>query len=199
MFKKLALHDNLSLQLLREDLVRAACSVSHVSSALDSTSDASSSLMSKVLDVNANQLIEDVIERLADNTSRYGREQRQLWIVLAAHGFMRTARDPANKLGYMQEAVDKITKPYYKILAGQEKAPFSIGLLENRDWSKKGIIEYLPNEGESVPGAIPSAEPDPTSVNGATDLPLDLEELTAWAFEDWAFTPGELSALADDL
>lgn len=201
-FKKLAVNDNISLQLLREDLVRAACSVSHVSSAVDTNADASSSLMSQVLDVNANQLIADVVERLTQNIGRYGREQRQLWIVLAANGFMKTARDPANKLSYMQEAVDKITKPYYKILAGQEKAPLSVGKPDSltKEWSSTGFIEYLPNGGDAASGAFQSAEARLVSGNTIIDDPplLDLEELAAWTFEDWAFTP-DLSGLGEEL
>lgn len=207
-FKSLAKNGPPALQLLREDLVRAACSVSHVISTLDPAAD---SMITQVVNSNAEPLVEDVIVMLTDNIGRYGREQRQLWIVLAANGFMKTSRDPENKLMYMQEAVDKITKPYYRILAGQGKTPSRIGNPESmgntKAWSGKGFIEYLPNDaaGGTTADGSGNANVDGSTVpmapllNPDDDPPLlDLEELAAWTFEDWAFTPGDWDHLGGE-
>lgn len=207
-YKSLAESGPPALQLLREDLVRAACSVSHVSSTLDPSTD---NMIAQVVNSNAEPLVEDVIVMLTDNIGRYGREQRQLWIVLAANGFMKTSRDPASKLRYMQEAVDKITKPYYRIIAGQGKEPSSISDPASasiaKEWSEKGFIEYLPNDaaggakmnGNSSVSGTASAAPAAPLVNNNDDPPLlDLEELAAWTFEDWAFTPGDWDNLGGE-
>lgn len=210
-FKSLAATAPPALQLLREDLVRAACSISHVTSTLDPASDA---MIAQVVNSNAEPLVEDVIVMLTDNIGRYGREQRQLWIVLAANGFMKTARDPAKKLAYMQEAVDRITKPYYRILAGQENAPSVVGHPEavREPWSGKGFLEYFPAVGGTQTADDASAEESGSRnkgdasagtaqalVNADDDPPLlDLEELAAWTFEDWAFTPGDFGDLGGE-
>ena len=72
--------------------------------------------------------MEEAIQMLSDKVARFGREQRQLWIALAAHGFWKAKRNPSQRLSYMQEAVEKITTPYYKIMACQVSATTSASL-----------------------------------------------------------------------
>jgi hypothetical protein len=59
--------------------------------------------------------MDEAIQMLTDKVIRFGREQRQLWIALAAHGYWKSRKDPSQRAVYMQEAVDKITRPYYKV------------------------------------------------------------------------------------
>ena len=115
----------------------------------------------------------------------------------------------------MQEAVDKITKPYYRILAGQNDAPATVGkAVEGATPSNgRGFIEYLPtNDGAasgSATGGAAASNDNTADGNAAAAVPiisadddpplLDLEELAAWTFEDWAFTPGDFSSLGEGL
>ncbi len=190
--KSLVLRGCRALQLLCQDQLRAALSVCHIASTPDPGADA---VLTAMIETNAATIINDVCDHLSDKITRYGREQRQLWIVLVANGFMKAKRDPAQRLAYMQEAVDKITRPYYKIMACQEDGPATEGSngaytaaaiadgdtngtkerVERRFEMPNGIIEYMPN------AAKPSEYVEPPM--------LDLDDLAQWTFDDWAFGP----------
>lgn len=102
-----------ALQFLCHDQMRAALSVCHIATMPDPQTD---NFITKMIDQRASNIIKHTVELIADKVARYGREQRQLWIVVAANGFMKAKKDPDNRLAYMQEAVEKITRPYYRIL-----------------------------------------------------------------------------------
>lgn len=170
---------NRALQFLCHDQLRAALSVCHIASLSDPQSDG---MLSDLVEKRSTAVISDTIDLLADKIARYGREQRQLWIVLAANAFMKSRQDPSQKINNMQEAVDKITRPYYKILACQEDAPSAVstGPPTGREELPNGILEYLPNGSSTKTGEF--GQTDPTL--------LDLEDIAAWTFDDWAFVPG---------
>ena len=65
--------------------------------------------------IQVDRVMDEAIQMLTDKVIRFGREQRQLWIALAAHGYWKARKDPSQRAVYMQEAVDKITRPYYKV------------------------------------------------------------------------------------
>jgi hypothetical protein len=153
--------------------MRAALSVCHIVGLSDPQSD---SLLTEMIDQRSATVIQDASDLIADKVTRYGREQRQLWIVLAANAFLKTKRDPNNKINYMQESVDRITRPYYKIMACQEDAPTSVEMppKAGREDLPNGILEYLPQTMQ--PGTDPAL--------------LDLENIAEWTFDDWSFIPG---------
>jgi hypothetical protein len=168
-----------ALQFLCHDQLRAALSVCHIASLSDPQSD---SMLSDLVENRSAAIIQDTIDLISDKIIRYGREQRQLWIVLAANAFMKTKRDPSQKIQYMQDAVDKITRPYYKILACQEDAPTSVSTdpPSGRQDLPNGFIEYLPQTTQAKAGAYGGTDP----------ALLDLDDIAAWTFEDWALVPG---------
>ena len=175
-------------EILWQNQLRAALSVCHVATTLDPQADG---MLSQVVEQNADLVMKTAIELITDKIIRYGREQRQLWIVLAANGHMKAKRNPDQKLLYMQEAVDKITRPYYKIMACQEDAPTAVGSgpPTGREDLPNGTIEYLPITAESRTELQADVNDPPL---------LDIEELAAWTFDDWAFNPMDLQALEGD-
>ena len=162
-----------TLQFLCHDQMRAALSVCHIVSLSDPQSD---SLLTNMVEQRSISVIQDAIDLIADKVTRYGREQRQLWIVLAANAFMKTKRNPNNKINYMQESVDRITRPYYKIMACQEDTPAAVEMppKTGREDLPNGLLEYLPQP--TQPGTDPAL--------------LDLENIAEWTFDDWSFVPG---------
>ena len=175
-----------ALQFLCHDQVRAALSVVHAASIPDPNVDG---VISQVVDQTAAQVVKDTIDLIGDKITRLGREQKQLWIVLAANGFMKTKKDPSRKLEYMQEAVDKVTRPYYKIMACQEDALTAVwtdpptGRLD----VPNGILEYLPT----------SEQTKPTDSGADNATLLDFDAIAAWTFEDWSFNPADFPGFAD--
>lgn len=161
-----------ALQFLCHDQLRAALSVCHIASLSDPQSD---SMLSDLVENRSVAIIQDAVDLIADKITRYGREQRQLWIVLAASAFIKSKKDPSQRIVHMQEAVDKLTRPYYKIMACQEDAPTSVSIAPHsgREDLPNGFIEYLPQT--SQPGTYPAS--------------LDLENIAAWTFDDWALVP----------
>ena len=169
-----------ALQFLCQDQLRAALSACHVATSLDLQAD---TLISHVVEQRALQVVNDAIAMIYDKVVRWGREQRQLWIVLAAQGFMKAHKDPSQKLVCMQEAVDRITRPYYQIMAGQEDAPTAVSSVRSADRGEmpNGMLEYLP-----------TVEPDKPSGYAVNDPALlDLDEMAAWTFEDFSFNPAD--------
>ncbi|KAK3686302.1 hypothetical protein LTR37_019940 [Vermiconidia calcicola] len=178
-----------ALQLLCHDHMRLALSVCHITTTPpDPQADR---ILTEVVEQNAAQVINDAIELVSDKVVRYGREQRQLWIILAANSFIKSKKDPSQKLLHMQEAVDKIVRLVCKIMACQKDAPTANGASATNESAEmpNGFIEYLPpvnanqekvGNGEGVVDAD-----DPS-------LGFDFDELAAWTFEDWSFNAGEL-------
>lgn len=182
-----------ALQLLSQEQIRAALSVCHIASTPDPGADA---ILTDLVQERAAVIISDVSDHLSEKITRYGREQRQLWIVLAANALMKSKKNPDQKLTHMQEAVDKITRPYYKIMAGQEDGATKAASVDAAEQNRKkrldmpnGIIEYMPNTGaEDRLQELANAAADPTL--------LDLDALAEWTFEDWALNAGDFENFA---
>jgi len=179
----------LALELMCHDQLRAALSICHVATTVNIQAD---SAIGQIIEHHANRIMDETIQMLTDKVIRFGREQRQLWIVLAAHGFWKSKKDPTNRAAYLQEAVDKVTRPYYKIMACQEDAP--IGVTSNtpnadRTELPNGLLEYLP--------PVPQQQVGPVADMGGP-LALDIDEIEAWTFENWAFNPMELQQAFGD-
>ena len=83
----------------------------------------------------------------------------------------------------MQEAVDKITRPYHRIMASQEDAPTKLGKGMAGEESQD-VLEYMPSIGANNGAALMGNAEDPLPV-------FDLEEIEAWTFENF-FGPEEL-------
>nr|POE65191.1 transcription factor lepe [Quercus suber] len=180
-----------ALEVLCNDQLRAALSTVRVATTLDPASD---NVISKVVEQETSSMVEDVIEMLTDKVNRFGREQRQLWMSLAAHGFLKSKRDPARRSAYMQEAVDKVTQPYYKIMACQEEIPSAPSLSgpstarSARHDDEEAHIQHN-RQISSEAGTTTAKNPEFEGL----DLPLlDVDELAAWTFEDWSFNPDDL-------
>lgn len=175
-----------ALELLCQDQLRAALSACHVAAMPDPQAD---SLINQVVEEHAPQVINDSIAILNDKVVRWGCEQRQLWVGLAANAFLKTVRDPDRKLVYMQEAVDGVTRPYYKIMACQEDAPSAVssGPSTHREDMPNGMLEFLPT--------IELQKPSEHNVN---DPPLlDLDELAAWTFDDFNFNTTDFGGFGE--
>lgn len=97
----------------------------------------------------------------------------------------------------MQEAVEKITRPYYKIMACQQEEPSALNTSSTRPrdqppaqpteepGSENAALGFLP----PAPQATMLQDPD---LSGQQPPLLDLDEIEAWTFENWAFDPAEL-------
>jgi hypothetical protein len=179
------LHDDgkRAVQFLGYDLLRAALSVANVVSVqttphVESLANISFQYLS---------LVQQAIEMLTDKAARLGCEQRQLWVALAAHGFIKSRKDASQRQLYMKEAVDIITRVYYKMMACQEDGipPFAGTEMSAQDEISRGIVDYLP----AVPGE-PVAHDDPIGAVDASS-PFDFDDFAAWTFEDWMFDPGD--------
>ena len=95
----------------------------------------------------------------------------------------------------MQEAVEKITRPYYKIMACQQEEPSALNTSSTHATSQppaqptgeagleNGALGYLP----------PAPQANMLQDADLSEQPLlDLDEIEAWTFENWAFDPAEL-------
>jgi len=177
--------DCMALELLCHDQLRAALSICHVATTSDLQAD---SAIGQIIEHHANRIMDEAVQMLTDKVIRFGREQRQLWIALAAHGFWKAKRDPGQRASFMQEAVDKITRPYYKIMACQEDGavvlPFVAGTVSaSRDGEMpNGMMEYMP----------PLSAGKSRGVEGVPEPILDLDEIEAWTFDNWGFDPGQV-------
>ena len=181
--RSLTSKNSYALEILCNDQLRAALSVCHVATVVDPHAD---DALSQVINMKAPRLLNEAIEMLTDKVVRFGREQRQLWICLAANGYMKAKQDPSGRAIYMQEAVDKITRPYYKIMACQENEPSRLpsGAPDKQHDMPNGMLEYMP--------------PVEGQFGTSLDTPLlDLDAIADWTFEDWSLAPMELSDLAD--
>lgn len=174
------------LQFLFHDQMRPALSVFHILSRPDPQTDG---ILGEVMSRTAALVVDDAIELITDKIHRLGCEQRQLWMVLAVNAFMKTNKDPDRKAEFMQEAVDKIMRPYYKIMACQTGdaagSVNSSGPPMGRMEMPNGIVEYLPTEGQTKP----EFGTDPTL--------LDFDAIAAWTFDDFNFNATDFTAFGD--
>jgi hypothetical protein len=182
--QRLVLENKRALQFLGYDLLRAALSIANVVSVQTLTP-----VLAPII-FQHTPLIHEAIGMLTDSAARLGCEQRQMWVALAALGFVKSNQNPSQREQYMKEAVNLITKAYNKIMACQEVPHCSLPAVAIRELrerrSSRGIVDYLP----SVPGQ--PIEPDmETSLIDASLFCFD--DLDAWTFEDWMFTPNDLS------
>lgn len=180
--QKLHDHGKRAVQFLGYDLLRGALSFANVVSVQTTPHVMSLANVS----FQYSLLVQQAIEMLTDKAARLGCEQRQLWVALAARGFIKSRKDVSQRPLYMKEAMDTITKVYYKIMASQEAGiePLSGAERTAQDEISRGIVDYLP----VVPGepAVPGGQSE------AADFNLfDFDDLAAWTFEDWMFDPGE--------
>lgn len=184
-----------ALQILCNDHLRAALSICHVASTVDLKAD---SAISQIIEHHADKVMDEVIQMLTDKVIRFGREQRLLWVAIAAHGFWKAKKNPGERAVYMQEAVDKVTGPYYKIMACQEEGPVALAALPGSA-AKEGRVGDLPNGFNDYLPLVPQQQKADATVPEFADPPLlDLDDIEAWTFENWAFNPMELQqAFAD--
>lgn len=178
---------NSSLELLCQDQLRSALSLAHLTSILDPKLD---SVLFKPIEQETPRMINQIIDMLTDKVVRFGREQRNLWMVLAANGYIQAKKDPDQRMKYMQEAVENIARPYYQIMACQEDAPVAVSSVESsirprdpKDFPN-AMTEYLP------PVARDGMKPE-LAGDDQEQLAFDFDDVNAWTFEDWMFDPGE--------
>ena len=176
--RKLQDHGKPSVQFLGYDLLRAALSIANVVSVQTTPHVISLTTIS----FHYSPVVQQAIDILTDKAARLGCEQRQLWVALAAQGFIKSRKDASQRSLHMKQAVDTITKVYYKMMACQEDwiAPVSGTTVAARDGISRGIVDYLP----AVPGE--PAAPEPTDSNL-----FNFDDFAAWTFEDWMFDPGD--------
>lgn len=173
-------HGKRAVQFLGYDLLRGALSIANVVSV--QTTPHIISLAS--IGFTYAPLVQQAIGMLTDKAARLGCEQRQLWVALAAHGFIKSRKDVSQRPLYMREAVDTITNVYYKMMECQEVGipPIEGTGTLNRGEISRGIVDYLP----TVPG-----EPAVSMTEAAADpILFDFDDFAAWTFEDWMFDPG---------
>lgn len=174
--------------LSSEQPLRAALSLCHV---FNTGNPGADDILTRTSDESALLAIPDAIEMLTDKVIRIGREQRLLWILLAAFGNVKARRDPDKRLIYMQEAVDKVTRPYYRIMACQVDAlakPADIGAAGNVVRPQISDKETTDGAADCYPLPLPLSE---TAADGIDQTLLNLDGLAAWTFEDWNFNPGD--------
>jgi hypothetical protein len=129
----------------------------------------------------------EVIHMLTDKAARLGCEQRQMWVALAALGFVKSRQNPGQRNEYMKEAVDVITKAYDEIMAYQDGGSPGASLRQAQEpMESRGIVDYLP----AVPGQPDEPEPDADLINATL---FNFDDFAAWTFEDWMFDPNDPS------
>jgi hypothetical protein len=180
--QRLTVEDKRALQFLGYDLLRAALSMANVVSV-------STSVLGTLLTPIVFQhtpLIHQAISMLTDKAARLGCEQRQMWVALAALGFVKSNQNPNLRHQYMKEAVDVITKAYDEIMACQDGvgSSFSTVAAVQEARESRGIVDYLP----AVAG-------QPTELDVEADLIgsalFNFDDFAVWTFEDWMFDSGE--------
>lgn len=182
--QSLTADDKRALQFLGYDLLRAALSMANVVSIQTSTSGA---LLMPIV-FQHTPLIHQAISMLTDKASRLGCEQRQMWVALAALGFVKSRQDPSQRAQYMKEAVDVITKVYDEMMACQEDTVASRSAIRDfqGEGESKGIVDYLP----AVPGQPEAPDTDTTLLDSTM---FNFDDFATWTFEDWMFDPNDLS------
>jgi hypothetical protein len=182
--QRLTADDKRALQFLGYDLLRASLSMANVVSV--QTLEPGSLLTPIVFQHTS--LMHEVIHMLTDKAARLGCEQRQMWVALAALGFVKSRQTPGQRNEYMKEAVDVITKAYDEIMAYQDGV--SPGAAIRREaqepMESRGIVDYLP----AVPGQPEEPNADADLINNAL---FNFDDFAAWTFEDWMFDPNDPS------
>jgi hypothetical protein len=175
--------DKRALQFLGYDLLRASLSMANVISV--QTLEPGNLLTPIVF--QHTPLMHEAIHMLTNKAARLGCEQRQMWVALAALGFVKSRQNPGQRNEYMKEAVDVITKAYDEIMAYQDGGSPGASLRESQEpMESRGIVDYLP----AVPGQPDEPEPDADLINAGL---LNFDDFAAWTFEDWMFDPNDPS------
>lgn len=181
--QRLTVDDKRSLQFLGYDLLRAALSMANVVSVQTS---APGILLTPIV-FQHTPLINQAISMLTDKAARLGCEQRQMWVALAALGFVKSRQNPTQRHQYMKEAIDVITKAYDEIMTSQEDEGSSIPAVTRlQEPVSRGIVDYLP----AVPGQPNELDADADLVDSTL---FNFDDFAAWTFEDWMFDPNDPS------
>ena len=180
--QRLTADDKRALQFLGYDLLRASLSMANVISVQTLEP---GSLITPIV-FQHTSLMHEVIHMLTDKAARLGCEQRQMWVALAALGFVKSRQNPGQRNEYMKEAVDVITRVYDEIMAYQDGVSpgASLGRDVQEQRGSRGIVDYLP----AVPGQPDEPETDSDLTNNAL---FNFDDFAAWTFEDWMFDPNE--------
>ncbi|KAM0704913.1 hypothetical protein Q7P35_007700 [Cladosporium inversicolor] len=179
--QNLTANDKRALQFLGYDLLRASLSMANVISVQTLEH---GNLLTPIV-FQHTPLMHDAIQMLTDKAARLGCEQRQMWVALAALGFVKSRQNPGQRNEYMKEAVDVITKTYDEIMAYQDGGA-SVRREAQELAGSRGIVDYLP----AVPGQPDEPEADTDFNNAAL---FNFDDFAAWTFEDWMFDPNEPS------
>ncbi|KAI9836674.1 MAG: hypothetical protein M1819_001310 [Sarea resinae] len=108
---------NFLLLLLRHDYFRAALIICH-------NMYISISIQNDLfLNANSNafiQYVEDALTMLEDRITRLGTGYPHYWYISAACALLRSAVSPEESTAQKQQAIDRIARQYYRVLASQE-------------------------------------------------------------------------------
>ncbi|KAF2721328.1 hypothetical protein K431DRAFT_294368 [Polychaeton citri CBS 116435] len=196
--KSLASKNIFALELLCQDQLRAAFSVCDLQIHWDKGSN--DAIIADIVARHSFKMMEDAIELLVERVTHWGRMQRHLWVVLAMYGLMRSREDPRNRAQYMREAVERISEPYYKILACQRESINSSSAGPTPS-NSKFLLQTAHNEfTASTPGLNGSGNLNaPGGLNTAYDGDkamvlndpwlMNLDEIASWTLNDWSFDP----------
>jgi hypothetical protein len=171
-----------TLETLRADHQRAALALCSIKAAIDPVVDgALSVLVNEVIARN----VPEVLTMLTERVYRYGCDQRQLWMLSALHGYAQAKHDPAKRLEYMQDTVDRVLRTYYKIMACQDETAIKTSRPDRTRRSPPEAMTSVIDSGlqAPVPHAAQIAQQEiPTS-------DFDIENLIGWTFDDFSFMP----------
>lgn len=182
--RDLTANDKRALQFLGYDLLRAALSIANV---VFIQTTAPEQLLTPIV-FQHSSLIHQAIVILTDKAARLGCEQRQMWVALAALGFVNSRQNPSQRHQYMKEAVDVITLAYDNIMKHQDGADPSASMtgLSQEQRRSRGIVDYLP----AVPGQPEEPEADMDIIDLAS---FDFGDFAAWTFDGWTFDANDPS------
>ena len=178
--------DKRALQFLGYDLLRAALSIANVVS----VQTLEPGILLTPIVFQHTPVMHEAINMLTDKAARLGCEQRQMWVALAALGFVKSRQNPGQRNQYMKEAVDVITRAYDEIMAYQDGVSPGTSLAREAQEPRpsRGIVDYLP----AVPGQPLDPDPDPDLINAQL---FNFDDFAAWTFEDWMFDPNDPSLI----
>lgn len=161
--KSLVGKGNLALELYCLDPIRVAVSIAHLQSFIDPQTNLA---LSRSFDMMTPHLMDDIVALTLDKYYRFGRDGRQLWIILSCDTIMKIKRNPEHRESILCRAVDRIINPMYKVIACQEPSPAA----------QEGRAN-----GEEVTGL--SNETVPVEIQQFDSSLMD--ELEDWTFQDW--------------
>ena len=97
------------------------------------------------------QYIETALAMLEDKITRLGTGYTHYWYISAAYGLVQSNISQGNPAMQKQQAVDRLSRQYYKILAAQEdlsKAKENMlrrmGNVEESHWSILLVMQLIP-------------------------------------------------------